>query len=698
MLGPSESVGALAHAFSPLDKKLKIYLKQPRSEPLNFPVLATEPRAANIAGNEPASGNARMALDVQKTAERILLAQYAPAGVIVDDALNIVYVRGDTGPYLQITPGEPTYSLLKMAREGLVVSLRTAILKARQKKAAVKQQAHVKHSGQYRDVNLRVVPINAATLHLLVLFEEVTPPAASGPAPSGENAAKPQKAAGKAKTNGARREITRLTQELASTREYLQSIIEEQEASTEELKSANEEAQASNEELETAKEELQSANEELNTLNDELKTRNLALTEVNTDLTNVLTSINVPMVMVGRDLKIRRFTQAMEPMLNLIDSDVGRPIADLKPNIDVPDLLDLLRGAVNGSISGREIRGPNGRWWSLQALPYNTADNKMDGALLVLLDIDAVKHGRDFAEAIVETVQQPLVVMTEDLKVQSANQAFYETFRVSKEETENRLIYELGNCQWNIPKLRKALEELLLEKTQLRKFEVEHKFENVGLKTVVLNTREIQQPVPYGKTILLAIEDITERKRAEDQIRRTNEDLKHFAYAASHDLQEPLRIVTICTQMLSRKYKGKLDKEADQHIAYAGQGAERMESLLKGMREYWQASERGEEHHAAIDCNDILKKTLLNLQATITENGAAVTYDFLPTIPAEEVMLVQLFQNLIGNAIKYRSERPPHVHISAEKNDKEEWVFSIEDNGIGIDPQYAEKISECLTV
>src|SRR5207248_626845 len=173
-------------------------------------------------------------------------------------------------------------------------------------------------------------------------------------------------------------ENARLKQELAAIQEYLQSIIEEQEASTEELKSASEEAQASNEELETAKEELQSANEELNTLNDELKIRNVALTEANTDLSNVLTGINVPLVMVGKDLKIRRFTQAIAPMLNLIDSDIGRPIDDLKPNIDVPDLLHLLRQVVNGrSAAAQQIQDPKGRWFSLQALPYRTSDNKI---------------------------------------------------------------------------------------------------------------------------------------------------------------------------------------------------------------------------------------------------------------------------------------------------------------------------------
>jgi PAS domain S-box-containing protein len=186
--------------------------------------------------------------------------------------------------------------------------------------------------------------------------------------------------------------------------------------------------------------------------------------------------------------------------------------------------------------------------------------------------------------------------------------------------------------------------------------------------------------------------DIHEEKETAKKLQRTTEDLKHFAYAASHDLQEPLRIVTSFTQLLSKEYKGSLGEKANQYIDYAVGGAQRMEALLQGMREYWQASERDDSSHAAIDCNEALNKALLNLQESITSSGAVITHDFLPTVWAEEGMLVSVFQNLVGNAIKYRSEKPPQIHVSATKNSKEEWVFSVKDNGIGIDPQYTENI------
>ena len=215
-----------------------------------------------------------------------------------------------------------------------------------------------------------------------------------------------------------------------------------------------------------------------------MKNRNVALVEVNSDLTNVLTSINVPLVMVGKDLKIRRFTQAIAPMLNLMDSDIGRSLSDLKSNIDAPNLPELLQRVISGGAPlGREIQDSRGRWHSLQALPYRTPDNNTDGALIVLLDIHAVKVGRDYAEAVIETVRQPFLILAKDFRVIRANEAFYETFKISRVEIEyHHPLYDLGNGQWNIPELREALEKILPHRQEFRNFEIDHTFKGIGRK------------------------------------------------------------------------------------------------------------------------------------------------------------------------------------------------------------------------
>jgi chemotaxis family two-component system sensor kinase Cph1 len=189
------------------------------------------------------------------------------------------------------------------------------------------------------------------------------------------------------------------------------------------------------------------------------------------------------------------------------------------------------------------------------------------------------------------------------------------------------------------------------------------------------------------QTVTEVNNDITEQKRAETELVRMNEDLRHFGYAASHDLQEPLRMVVSYTQLLARNYSDKLDEDAREFIGYSVEGAMRMQTLFAGLREYWQASERGEECRTWFDCNTALKRALLNLNVAITESDARVFSGILPTVYAEEIALVQIFQNLIGNALKYRGDLPPEIHISAE-NTEGAWQFAVRDNGIGIEPRH----------
>jgi two-component system, chemotaxis family, CheB/CheR fusion protein len=498
-------------------------------------------------------------------------------------------------------------------------------------------------------------------------------------------------AAGKKTRPGGPRSAAELRKELAATQKYLRSLVASNEAATQELKSVNEEAQASNQELETAQEELQSVNEELNTLNEDLQVRNVQLGELNLDLANLQESISIPLVMVGKDLRIRRFTRAMMPLLNLNASDVGRPVTDLRPEIELPDLRQRLLAVIAGrALEPEDVRSSNGRWYSRRTLPAVGPNGKTEGAIFLLIDIDAERRGRDFAEAIVEAVHEPLLILRKNLKIIAANKAFYEVFHVSPEETEGREIYDLGDGQWNIPRLRELLHQVLLGHASFRNFEVEHNFQRVGRKVMLLNASEVFDPNAKEQTILLAIEDITDRKRAEEALKKMNLELQHFAYALTHDLREPLRMVVNFTELLAQEYRGKLGLEADQYMEYSVEGAQRMEALMKALLAYWETT--AEEHiETPIDCNVALTKTLGNLAAAIKESGAAITCDPLPTVLAQETMVTQVFQNLIANAIKYKSQQPLRIHVSAE-NGGPDWVFSIRDNGIGIDPQHSERV------
>jgi PAS domain S-box-containing protein len=194
-----------------------------------------------------------------------------------------------------------------------------------------------------------------------------------------------------------------------------------------------------------------------------------------------------------------------------------------------------------------------------------------------------------------------------------------------------------------------------------------------------------------------SMRDITERKEAEEKLNqimaelaRSNTELEQFAYVASHDLQEPLRMVAAYTQLLARRYKGKLDADADEFIGYAVDGATRMQQLINGLLDYSRVGTRGKPF-GSTDCEAVFNNAVANLRAAIKETDAVVIHDHLPTVLADSTQMVQLFQNLLGNSIKFHSDKPPEIHVRAQRNGSE-WIFSVRDNGIGIDPKYFERI------
>ncbi len=367
-----------------------------------------------------------------------------------------------------------------------------------------------------------------------------------------------------------------------------------------------------------------------------------------------------------------------------------------------PEILPLQRVA-------RDLNLPAQELWQLarKQIPISRASLQVYGDLLATLGQAFLRQRfaailerklaethlqvRDYAEAVVETVQQPLVILSEDLIVLSANRAFYEDFEVSKEETEGRHIYEIGNEQWQIPGLRELLEKVIPEQSEFQAFEVEHNFEHIGRKIMLLSARGIFKTEPYGRTVLLAIEDITARRRAEVQLLRSNTDLQRFGSVISHDLQEPLRTIGSFTQLLAKRYTGKLDSDADEFIHFVQDGVVRMKAMIRDLLLYAKATDSEEYPLEATSAELSLQESLANLQTAIEESGASISYEPLPTVPYHPHQLGQVFQNLVGNAIKYRREELLQVRVSAV-NKQGEWLFSVADNGIGFEPAQAENI------
>ncbi|MCI0357776.1 MAG: PAS domain-containing protein [Planctomycetaceae bacterium] len=517
VLGSAETIGPWTDLFSMADKKHRVYRRKQIETPadMHFSVPFARPAAGRDAhGGE----DLRSGTSVQNEANRLVLDRYSPPGVIVNDDLRIIQFRGQTGRSLEPAPGDASLNLLKMCREGLLHGLRTAIQNAKQKDAAVRREGlRVKTNGDFVTATIEVIPLSSPGegRHYLILFRDVVTPV---PAPvlkvhRGRKPRKPD-------TDELQGDVQRLQKELIASREYLQSIIQDLEAANEELQSANEEIlssneelQSTNEELDTAKEELQSTNEELNTLNEELHSRNDELARTNSDLINLLHGVQIAIVIVAGDLRIRRFTPMAERVLNLIPGDIGRPISHIKPNINCPDLEKLIGQVIDSvSVEQREVEDAQGRMFSLTIRPYENVDNRIDGALLVLLDVDEARRNenqareaRVYAEAVLAAIRHPLAVLDEQLRIRTVNSAFTELFRVQRETVEGRSLFELDGQAWQDADLRAALEQALTRGRDIEGFELRHEFRDVGPKRLRLSTRRVEGE---RALILLELQDI----------------------------------------------------------------------------------------------------------------------------------------------------------------------------------------------
>lgn len=710
MLGTSETVGDFSEMFALFDKKNKIYTKKQLSHWLSMDLTASNYSVTAI-NPLPLLTESLNEIEIEKQADRIVLNHYAPVGVVINAASEILQFRGQTSAYLEPSPGRASFNLLKMAKEGLRVELRTAI------KQASQQQLPIEHTGlqiregdRIRQVKINVIPFPVGAVaknYFLVLFQDEPPNPATLAANDGRVNSEP--------LEGESLEIGRLQQELKNTKEHLQSIVQEHQAANQDLRAANEEIlssneelQSTNEELETAKEEIQATNEELNTINDELQRRNIESTQVSNDLQNLLSSINIPILMLGGDLRIRRFTPAIEGIFNLISSDVGRSLSDITHKLIVPDLeLMILEVIRTLNLKVQEVQDRDGRWYDLRIRPYRTIDHKIDGAVVMLVDINDLKlsaqqliEAKNYAETIVETVREPLLVLDLDLRALTANRSFYETFQVMPSQTEHRSIFDLGNGQWNIPKLRSLLKEILAGNPEFKDFEVEHDFEQIGHKIMRLNARKMP-PMGDTKMILLAIEDITEQKQFETERRlrmqeqagraaaeEANRVKDEFLSVLSHELRTPLNAMIGWAQLLRlRKFDQAKTEEALKTIE---RSAKAQNQLIDDILDVSRISTGQFRLNASeIELNPLLENAIAVVSLAAEAKNIQVECRLNPIKPkvlGDPSRLQQVLWNLLSNAIKF-TPAGGRIDIALDYIDGMAQI-QVSDTGKGIHPDF----------
>jgi two-component system CheB/CheR fusion protein len=518
-LGTAETTGQSSDLFDLVDKKYRIYAKNPLATRPTFSFTPSTYQVARLNERPPTPATSAK-FDIEQQIDRLIVDRYAPIGVVINSQMQVRQMRGDIDLYLKLTSGIADFNIFKLVRPDLQIELRAAIYQAQQQDVPVTKQVLTDES---RIVNVQVIPFtvpNVEERYFLVLFESV---------PSIDNCpVDPASPQGDLERENARlrQELDATIQEHTATQDYLQSVIQEHEhvnqdlkIANEEILSSNEELQSTNEELETAKEEIQATNEELTITNSELRSRNSELFLLNNDLINLLASINIAIVMLTNDLRVRRFTPMAQRLFNLIPADTQRHFTDIRTNLDIPDLEQVILDVQETiRVKALEVQTTSGQWYMLTIRPYRTTENQIDGVVLVLHDIHAFKRSlatleeaRNYAEEIVESVPLPLLVLESDLRVNKANRAFYQTFQVQWLDTIQSSLFDLGNGQWNIPGLRPLLEGILTDDTTVQNVEIEHEFEHIGNKTMLLNAVKM---IESGDThrILLSIEDITDRK------------------------------------------------------------------------------------------------------------------------------------------------------------------------------------------
>lgn len=651
LLGKSETTTCVPELFVSKDKVSKIYLR--KDVPGKFIHFAYKRNEQNLESDDIYRKKETVSNDFLKIADDIVLKKYTPAGVIVNDAMDIIHFRGNTSKYLEQLPGKPSHNLIKMAKPGLGFELRNLVHKAKKEiangklenQSIKKENISFQMDDSLHSISIEVISLpNTIEPFYLILFHDNYSIINKISSLKSKNDGKDAK--------GIR--IQQLEKELAQIHEDINSITEEQEATNEELQSDNEELLSSSEELQSLNEELETSKEELQSTNEELMVVNQEIINLNEQIT----------------------------------------------------------------------------------------------------------EARDYSEAIVATIHEPIIILDKDLRVKTANQSFYKNFRVTEAETLGMLLYDLGNKQWDIKSLRKLLYDITIKNSYFYDYEITHNFPYIGKKIMLLNARRLIQKSHGEQLILLAIHDTTEAKmkalklqqlerelikrdnninkiekeklekaveertkelievnkelvnqyldkdRSAEELLATNKELSAFTYIASHDLQEPLRKIQLfISRIMEDKQQITSDKSADYFVRMKA-SANRMQNLINDLLAYSKINEFKNKPEQ-VDLNIIMKNVLseFSLVQSISDTNAKITFGKLPVVDGIAFQLEQLFTNLITNSIKYcATDRFPTIEIQSsvvdgkdvpDKNADELKKYNkitVKDNGIGFEQQYAEKI------
>lgn len=708
-LGSSETINRRSAHFSEIPGKPRFYLSVGRARLDRYHVPRWVAERVPIPGLPPAPMGPPQGPKVARRLEQWVLERYTAACVIIDQKFNILYSFGPTGEYLTQPIGETRMDLLSWVRPGLFAKLRTGLSDAAEHKRTVSVMGRrVERDTAAARVEVTIDPVTSvpeADGLFVVAFRDLpnSPQPAVTPDDGGELK--------ESLLRQVEQELRETRQELQSTVDQLETANEEHYASHEELLSLNEELQSSNEELESSKEELQSLNEELTIINRQLEERNTELRSLTSDLNNLLVSTNIPTLFLDLQHRIRRFTPACTKVMYIVSTDIGRSIENVKILVRDDNLLaDTECVLKNLAVIEAEVSSYDGRWFLRKVQPYRADTERVDGVCITFHDITVQKRAaaeiedaRLLAEAVISTSRTPLLVLDSESHVVSANEAFYEVFQTSETDTVGRRLYELGNGQWDIPKLRDLLDVLPTQRT-VRNYDVEHVFDSIGWRTMRLNA-DVMARTSQPNLLLLSIEDITDLRKAELAAKRRADELgqnhrrkDEFLAMLGHELRNPLAALANGLAVM-KKIGG--DAEAIERVrAMMTRQTQRMIAMLDQLLDAARVSSgKFELAQDAVDMVEAAKAAIETVQPLLESAQHELTVSFPPQETAlvlgDGVRLAQVLENLLGNAAKY-TETGGHIWLTITTMD-DTIKLSVRDTGIGLDPDMLDHAFELFT-
>ena len=700
VLGGSETTGSLGHRFKAVSKKRRIFQHIGRSRPgeVEFPIAPLEGgrTTKSTAHFRPvATPHAK----VGDLARQALLDAYAPASVLINLRHETQYFSGPIDRYLKIAAGEASRDLFVMARDGLRTKLRMATRQAVRNHGRIAVGgAQIDRDGTTVAVSISAQPIESLGETLLLVSFSDEPVRMPTRASRASAADLPHAA--------------QLEAELDATRTELESAIHDLELSNDELTATNEEAMSVNEELQSTNEELEISKEELQSLNEELTALNSQLTETidvkratANDLQNTMNSADIAMLFLDSKLEIRFFTPAAKSMFSVIEADVGRPLADLaRLSDDIHLLADARVVLANHVPISREVQTSGGAWFFRRVLPYRTQDDRVEGVVVTFADISegkaaerAVEAARVYSDSIVNTLRQPLVVLDEALRVVSASPSFYRSFAVEPHETVGRHLDAVDDGRLYTAAVRSFLDRLRLGEAFIEDHEIEIDLPSVGIRALLVSAQEIRSEPRAGRKILVTIEDVTERKKANETLvaakwmaEQANLGKSRFLAAASHDLRQPLQTLSLLQGILAKRIKDEIGSKLVVKLEETLGAMSGMLNTLLDINQLEAGIVQPEVAEFRID--GLLDR--LKTEFTYHTTGKGIDWRVVgsgQTIRSDPRLLEQTLRNLLANAVKY-TERGKILLGCRRRGGK--LRVEVWDTGIGIPAGQLKSIFE----